>query len=104
MNPNTGGRARRSKGAATTGTRHLAVLHSNDMQEDFLAEEQAGDRPGWRTAYYPNGWHIMDRDLQAEVMYRDVEAWLRDSQAPLLSGAGPVLPALEAAQSRRPAP
>ena len=30
-------------------------------------------------------------------MYRDVEAWLRDAAAPLPSGAGPVLPALQEA-------
>ncbi len=62
------------------------------------ALEQAGERPGFRTGYYPDGWHILDRDLQAETMYRDVEVWLRDADAPLPSGAGPVLPALEAAR------
>ena len=60
------------------------------------ALEQAGDRPGFRTGYYPDGWHILNRDLQGEVVYRDVEAWLRDAAAPLPSGAGPVLPALQA--------
>ena len=61
-----------------------------------LALERAGERPGMRSAYYPNGWHILNRDLQGEVVYRDVEAWLRDAAAPLPSGAGPVLPALQA--------
>ena len=60
------------------------------------ALERAGERPDLRTAYYPNGWHILNRDLQGEVVYRDVEAWLRDAAAPLPSGAGPVLPALRA--------
>ena len=59
-----------------------------------LALERAGERPGFRTGFYPDGWHILNRDLQAETMYRDVEAWLRDAAAPLPSGAGPVLPAL----------
>ncbi|HRJ65328.1 MAG TPA: alpha/beta hydrolase, partial [Brevundimonas sp.] len=58
------------------------------------ALERAGDRPGFRTGFYPDGWHILNRDLQAEVMYRDVEAWLRDAAAPLPSGAGAVLPEL----------
>lgn len=58
------------------------------------ALERAGDRPGLRTGYYPDGWHILNRDLQAGTVYRDVEAWLRDAAAPLPSGAGPVLPAL----------
>ena len=60
-----------------------------------LALRRAGERPGFRTGYYPAGWHILNRDLQAERMYRDVEAWLRDAEAPLPSGVGPVLPALE---------
>lgn len=58
------------------------------------ALERAGDRSGLRTGYYPDGWHILNRDLQAETVYRDVEAWLRDAASPLPSGAGPVLPAL----------
>jgi acylglycerol lipase len=59
-----------------------------------LALERAGDRPGLRTAYYPDGWHILNRDLQAATVYADVAAWLRDAAAPLPSGAEPVLPAL----------
>ncbi|MFC5372699.1 alpha/beta fold hydrolase [Brevundimonas faecalis] len=60
------------------------------------ALEQAGERPGLRTAYYADGWHILNRDLQGETVYRDVEAWLRDAAGPLPSGAPPVLPALRA--------
>ena len=67
------------------------VIRSNPMR---LALQRAGDRPGFRTGFYPYGWHILNRDLQAEVMFRDVEAWLRDAAAPLPSGAGAVLPAL----------
>ena len=33
--------------------------------------------PNLRTAYYPDGWHLLDRDLEAETCYRDVEAWIR---------------------------
>jgi alpha-beta hydrolase superfamily lysophospholipase len=74
--------------------------HDNVIQKPAmrLALQRAGDRPGFRTAYYPDGWHILNRDLQAERVYRDVEAWLRDASAPLPSGAGAVLPALEARQ------
>lgn len=67
------------------------VIRSDPMR---LALERAGDRPGFRTGFYPDGWHILNRDLQAEVMFRDVEAWLRDAAAPLPSGAGAVLAAL----------
>lgn len=67
------------------------VIRKEPMRQ---ALERAGERAGLRTAFYPDGWHILNRDLQAEAVYRDVEAWLRDASAPLPSGAGPVLPAL----------
>ncbi|CAN5155032.1 alpha/beta hydrolase [soil metagenome] len=56
----------------------------------------AGEAANLRTGYYPHGWHLLDRDLDAEIMYRDVAAWLADSDAPLPSGATPVLPHLNA--------
>lgn len=66
-----------------------------------LALERAGERPTLQTAWYPDGWHLLNRDLQAETVFRDVEAWLRDADAPLPSGAGPVLPALTGPPGRR---
>jgi len=39
-----------------------------------------------RSAWYPAGWHILLRDLQAEVVWKDVEGFLRDPSAPLPSG------------------
>ncbi|MCR6643794.1 MAG: lysophospholipase [Terricaulis sp.] len=43
-----------------------------------------------RTAYYENGYHWLLRDLQAEVVYADILAFLADANAPLPSGAGPL--------------
>lgn len=43
-----------------------------------------------RTVEYPDGWHMLSRDLQSEVVFADVEAFLRDPAAPLPSGHGPV--------------
>lgn len=42
---------------------------------------------GPRLALYPNGWHMLLRDLQAETVWRDVLAWIGDRAAPLPSGA-----------------
>ena len=39
-----------------------------------------------RIAIYPNGWHMLLRDLQAEVVWRDVLTWIEDPGAPLPSG------------------
>lgn len=40
-----------------------------------------------RFAVYPQGWHILYRDLQAEFVHRDVAAWVKARAAPLPSGA-----------------
>lgn len=55
---------------------------------------RADDPPNLRTALYADGWHLLNRDLQAEVVFRDVEALLRDPDAPLPSRAPEVLPRL----------
>ena len=75
----------------------LYGAHDNVIRRDPMrrALERAAERPGLKTGFYPDGWHILNRDLQAGTVYRDVEAWLRDAAAPLPSGAGPVLPALQ---------
>ena len=59
-----------------------------------LALERVAASPDLRTGYYPDGWHLLNRDFQAERVFRDVEAWLRDPRASLPSGVEPVLPAL----------
>lgn len=88
--------ASRRLGALRAPTLLLYGGHDNVIKTGPMrrALELAGDRPGLRTAFYPEGWHILNRDLQAETVYRDVEVWLRDAAAPLPSGAAPVLPAL----------
>lgn len=42
---------------------------------------------GARIGVYPQGWHMLLRDLQAELVWRDVLAWIDDPAAPLPSGA-----------------
>ena len=42
------------------------------------------------TAYYRNGWHILLRDYEAEMVWRDVESFIRDPSKPLPSGVGPI--------------
>ncbi|MDW8323200.1 MAG: alpha/beta fold hydrolase [Burkholderiales bacterium] len=43
--------------------------------------------PQHRLAVYPQGWHLLTRDLQAEVVLRDLSAWIGEPSAPLPSGA-----------------
>lgn len=47
--------------------------------------------PTARTAIYPDGHHMLLRDLRAHVVWDDVLAFLRDPAAPLPSGAAPLI-------------
>lgn len=49
-----------------------------------------------RTAYYENGYHWLLRDLQREVVYADVLAFIQDAEAPLPSDARSLPPVLQA--------
>jgi alpha-beta hydrolase superfamily lysophospholipase len=40
----------------------------------------------WRLVIYPDGYHMLTRDLQADVVHRDLLAWLLDPAAALPSG------------------
>ena len=40
-----------------------------------------------RVALYANGCHMLLRDLHAELVWRDIAAWIDDQSAPLPSGA-----------------
>jgi len=44
-----------------------------------------------RTAIYANGYHMLLRDRQAEIVWKDVVSFLRDPAAPFPSGAPPLL-------------
>lgn len=58
------------------------------------ALERAGDPEGLTTAFYPNGHHLLVRDLGRARVLGDVLSFLRDPDLPLPSGPEPVLPAL----------
>ncbi|MEK7820224.1 MAG: lysophospholipase [Pseudomonadota bacterium] len=40
-----------------------------------------------RVAFYDEGYHMLLRDLQAEVPWRDIATWIEDAAQPLPSGA-----------------
>jgi acylglycerol lipase len=40
-----------------------------------------------RVAVYSQGWHMLLRDLQAEIVWRDIAAWIVNTRAALPSGA-----------------
>ena len=47
-------------------------------------------RPPGRTLYYEHGWHLLLRDRQAETVWRDSVAFIRDPNAAPPSGAPPI--------------
>jgi len=47
-------------------------------------------KPSDQTAYYADGWHLLTRDLQGPVVWRDILAFIREPSAPLPSGAPPI--------------
>ena len=58
-------------------------------------------RPSERTAIYAHGYHLLMRDHQGPVVWRDVLTFVRDPSAPLPSGAPPIpgAPGLRAASA-----
>ena len=44
-------------------------------------------RPDQRAALYPEGWHMLLRDLQAQRVIKDIAAWIATPAVPLPSGA-----------------
>lgn len=48
-------------------------------------------KPTDRSVYYPAGWHLLTRDLQGPVVWKDIEAFILDPDGPLPSG-GPIVP------------
>jgi acylglycerol lipase len=53
----------------------------------FVENLPADARHRQRVALYPNGYHMLLRDLQGATVLADVAAWVRDPHAALPSGA-----------------
>lgn len=71
----------------------LAVLygaHDQVIEAGPMAQALRGLPPGARTAWYAEGWHVLNRDHQAEAVFADVEAFVRAPEAPWPSGAPPI--------------
>jgi alpha-beta hydrolase superfamily lysophospholipase len=54
-----------------------------------------------RTVLYPQAYHMMLRDLQAQIVWDDILAFLKDPDSPLPSGAGPIIPVSRTLTSSR---
>ncbi len=53
----------------------------------FLQKFLATDAKGKTVAFYPKGYHMLLRDLQAPTAWKDIAAWINDKPEKLPSGA-----------------
>ncbi len=71
-------------------TVYMYGVHDQIIPKPAAISAAARLRAPGRTLYYGKGWHLLLRDLQAETVWRDCEAFIRDPAAPAPSGAPPI--------------
>ena len=85
-------RASAAIGKASVPTLYLYGANDQIIPKVAALKAAARLKPSDRSAYYAKGWHLMMRDLQGPVVWKDISAFIRDPEAPLPSGA-PKIPA-----------
>jgi alpha-beta hydrolase superfamily lysophospholipase len=85
-------KAWRETGDVRVPTLFMYGAHDQIIPKRAAFEAAARLPAGDRTAYYANGWHLLLRDLHANLVWADVAAFVQDPAAPLPSGAPPVPP------------
>jgi alpha-beta hydrolase superfamily lysophospholipase len=58
-----------------------------DATERFIDHLPYAARATRKIAWYQHGYHMLLRDLDGRLVWRDVESWIADARAPLPSGA-----------------
>jgi alpha-beta hydrolase superfamily lysophospholipase len=71
-------------------THYMYGAHAQIIPPSAAISAAARLRPPGRTLYYRRGWHLLLRDLQAETVWADAEAFIRDPAGPAPSGAPPI--------------
>ena len=81
------------------GMSAMAQLHGPALVQIGAKDQVVPVKPQWaavetrpepdrqRVAFYRNGWHMLLRDLEAELTWDDIATWIADRDAPLPSGA-----------------
>jgi acylglycerol lipase len=97
-------RASREVGDIHAPVAYLMGAHDAIIPAPPMRRAARALKPTDRSALYANGWHLLLVDHQRDVVFRDIESFLRDPTAPLPSGA-PIVPgARTAANTATPAP
>jgi alpha-beta hydrolase superfamily lysophospholipase len=82
--------AAKGAGRISAPTAFLYGQKDEIVPRDAAFSAVARLNPGARTAYYPQSYHMMLRDLHAQIVWDDILAFIADPKAPLPSGAPPV--------------
>ena len=80
----------RDAGSTRVSTLYLAGAHDQIIPPHSTYEAARRLPSEARSALYPNGWHLLLVDHQADVVWRDIEGFIHDPAAPLASGAPPI--------------
>ena len=80
----------KSAGRLPPNTLMLYGAKDDIIPETFMRRTAPTLAPHVRTAYYENGYHMLMRDLQHELVLEDQLAFMRSAEAELPSGAPPI--------------
>jgi acylglycerol lipase len=74
----------------TVPTLYMYGAHDQIIPPAAAISAAARLRPPGRTLYYEHGWHLLLRDLEAQTVWADAEAFIRDPKGAMPSGAPPI--------------
>jgi acylglycerol lipase len=80
-------RAADDVGKSKLPTLYLYGAHDQIIPKKAAFRAAAQLKPTDRSAYYAKGWHLMTRDHEGPMVWKDILAFIRDPKAPLPSGA-----------------
>ncbi|AAK24054.1 alpha/beta hydrolase [Caulobacter vibrioides] len=92
-------RAWRSPGAISTPVAWFYGANDHVIPRAPTVEAVSRLKSGALTAYYPKGYHLLLVDLQAEAVWRDAEAFLRDAPGAWPPSDVPAIPSSLAAMT-----
>jgi alpha-beta hydrolase superfamily lysophospholipase len=77
-------------GKAGLPTLYLYGAHDQIIPKNAAFKAAAQLKPTDRSAYYAHGWHLMMRDKEGPIVWKDILSFIRDPGAALPSGAPPI--------------
>jgi alpha-beta hydrolase superfamily lysophospholipase len=92
-------RAWKSSGAIAVPTAWFYGANDHIIPREPTVEAVNRLKPGARTAYYAKGYHLLLVDRQAEKVWADAEAFLRDTPEPWPPSGAPPIPTTVAAMT-----